>query len=399
MLANRDCAIWLVLGLLLPLSGRGAAGADEAASGFPADAAVRVPVIDVTDLYHPPQDVGDNFDLVTAYALPEIELRAVVLDCTEAFRKPVADHPNMHPDPTGPRDAGIIPVTQLNYIFDRNVPFGVGPFRAMRSPDDPMRDVPTFQQTGIELILETLRKSKQRVQIVSFGSARAIAAAFNRAPNLMRAKVRRIHLCAGADSPAFLEWNVLLDPNAIVRLLRSDLPIAIYPCATKDGPFAYSRHNTYWCLPDLAFVKRMEPRLRRYLCFALERKSRADFLRAMDEDWPVDFDRSAYTRRHKVWETAVWAQVSGRRLVRRGGGPFRFRPSGQVRPSDQVIPETLRPCRVKVRDNGAFTFEFTDGPTNFFIYERGDPKSYEQACREAIPALYLSFHPSATKKQ
>jgi len=25
-----------------------------------------IPVIDVTDLYHPHQDVGDNFDLVTA---------------------------------------------------------------------------------------------------------------------------------------------------------------------------------------------------------------------------------------------------------------------------------------------------------------------------------------------
>ena len=59
----------------------------------------RVPVIDVTDLYHPHQDVGDNFDIVTAYALPEIDLRAVVLDCTEAFRKPVADDPDMYGRP------------------------------------------------------------------------------------------------------------------------------------------------------------------------------------------------------------------------------------------------------------------------------------------------------------
>ena len=39
----------------------------------------RVPVIDITDLYHPYQDPGDNFDLIAAYALPEIDLRAVIL--------------------------------------------------------------------------------------------------------------------------------------------------------------------------------------------------------------------------------------------------------------------------------------------------------------------------------
>ena len=37
----------------------------------------RIPVIDCTDLYHPHQDVGDNFDLVLPYALnEEIDLRA-----------------------------------------------------------------------------------------------------------------------------------------------------------------------------------------------------------------------------------------------------------------------------------------------------------------------------------
>ena len=78
----------------------------------------RIPVIDVTDLYPPHQDVGDNFDLITAYALPELDLRAVVLDCTEPFRQPVAKDPGpgLFPDPNGPREPGFIPVLQLNYI-------------------------------------------------------------------------------------------------------------------------------------------------------------------------------------------------------------------------------------------------------------------------------------------
>lgn len=43
-------------------------------------AASKIPVIVITDLYHPAQDPGDNFDLLMAYALPNIDLKAVILD-------------------------------------------------------------------------------------------------------------------------------------------------------------------------------------------------------------------------------------------------------------------------------------------------------------------------------
>lgn len=81
----------------------------------------RVPVIDITDLYHPYQDPGDNFDLIAAYALPENDLRAIILDPTEGFRAEVATAGDGSRHGGGPRDAGIIPVMQLNYLFDRNV--------------------------------------------------------------------------------------------------------------------------------------------------------------------------------------------------------------------------------------------------------------------------------------
>ena len=126
----------------------------------------RRPVIDCTDLYHPPQDPGDNVDLVAAYALPEVDLQAVVLDVTERFRH------------DSPRDPGFLPVTQLNLIFGRNVPCAVTPFAAMRNPEDRMLDAPGFEQAGIELLLETLRRSPEPVDIASFGSAKAVADSF-----------------------------------------------------------------------------------------------------------------------------------------------------------------------------------------------------------------------------
>jgi len=360
---------------------------------------VKVPIIDVTDLYHPYQDVGDNFDLVAAYGLPEVDLKAVILDAHDSFRKPVSDHPLLTKswiDRSGPRDPGFIPVLQLNYIFNRNVPAAVGPFTMMKSPQDKMLDIPAFQQQGVELILQVLRESKEPVSIVSFGSSRPIAVAYNRDPKLFHAKVKQIHLSAGASSPDFLEWNVGLDPNAVVCLLRSDLPIAIYPCAVGEkegGPFGYGPHNSFYKTPNVQFIQQMDPLLRRYMAYAFGRVTRSDFLRAMEEDFPDQLTASAYSQPHNVWETSTWTRVSNRRLVRRADGHYRMIPAGEVRSTDKVMLNDLRPCRVKVRDDGIFSFELTDQPSNFSIYDRGDPYENERAFAEALPELYVSFRP------
>lgn len=338
----------------------------------------RVPLIDTTDLYHPPQDVGDNLDLVSAYALAEIDLRAVILDTTEKYRREG-------------REAGLIPVAQLNAIFDRNVPCAPTPYGAMKSPADKMLDAPAFQQSGVELLLDTLRRSAVKVDVTVFGSARAVAVAYNRQPDLLRARVRRIHLCAGASSPDFLEWNVVLDPQAMVCLLRSDLPVAIYPCATEGGPFAYGRHNCFWKLRDLEFVAHLDRPLQAYLAYAFSRSTCSDFLRYLEEEPPAAAMRAIVGRSHNVWETCVWLEVANRRLVRHADGRHRIVPAAEVRPTDTVLRNELRPCLVDVRDNGGFRFQLTDRPTNFAIYDRGDPAQNEKALREALPALYRTY--------
>jgi pyrimidine-specific ribonucleoside hydrolase len=376
--------------------------------GAEAPKPTRIPLIDVTDLYHPYQDVGDNFDILAAYALPEIDLRAVILDCTEPFRQPVAKDPGpgLFPDARGPREPGFIPVLQLNYIFGRNVPCATCPFTRMKSAGDKMLDAPPFQQQGVELILKTLRDSADPVHIVSFGSARAIAAAYNREPALFKNKLARLHLSAGGSSPPapnYIEWNVALDPLAVVCLLRSDLPIAIYPDAANHAGakghgamapgFSYDDHNTYYNLPDLRFVSQMDPPLRRYLEYAFGRSSRVDFLRAVEVDGPP-LDAKILAKEHHVWETAVWICMSGRKLVTRADGTHRIVPVEQVAPTDKVLPNELRPSTVSVRDNGIYEYRETTGPTNVSVYYRGDPRENERALRAALPALYLTFRPA-----
>jgi hypothetical protein len=341
-----------------------------------------------------------------AYALPNIDLKAVILDITNAFRKPAADDPNLWHDPNGPREAGIIPVEQLNYIFNRNIPFGVGPFTPMKSTKDKMLYAPGFQQSGVKLLLKTLRNSKQKVNILSFGSARVLAVALNRKPKLMHKKIKKIYLNAGTASPNFElgtdkganaipggEWNVALDVYAFVRILRSDLPIAIFPPACKNGAFVLCHHNTYWKLPSLQFIRSMNKKLQCYLDYAFEKTLRYDFLRTMDVGKVADSTTIAndFPTPHHVWETALWLQVSKHKLIERGRGNYKIVPQRKVQLGDKILSGRLQKCLINVRDDGRFTFKTTNKQSNFQIYYRSKPKLNQKAFRQALPNLYQSF--------
>ncbi len=366
-----------------------AAGAEkfDLSTGSP-----RIPVIDITDLYHAPQDPGDNVDLIAAYALPEVDLRAVIFDVTDRYRRPfVNPEDHSHDDPAGGRDPGFLPVWQLNYLFGRDIPCAAAPFTPMRSPEDPMTDAPAFQQQGIALLVRMLRESAAPVEIVSFGSARPLAVAFNRYPNLLREKVREIYLCAGSAPDGFQEWNVYLDPHAFVRVLRSGLPITLYPCATDINAFDLGRYNTFWKLPDFSLIQGVAPPLQRYLAYAMERSNRVDFLSVLEEEVSDERLATLAARPHNVWETDVWMHVARRKLMHRAGMGYRILPEAALLPGDTLISSERLPCALSVRDDGQFTFSPTDQPTPYKIFYRADPEKHQQALREALPELYATF--------
>lgn len=365
--------------------------------------ATKRPVIVITDLYHPYQDPGDNLDLIMGFALPGVDLKAVILDITDAFRKDTADHPALWRDPRGPREAGIVPVSQLNYIFDRQVPFALSPLTLMRSETDRMQDSGIVQQ-GIELFLHTLEQSKEPVEVISFGSARVLAVAFNRNPALLRKKIARIHLSAGTAAPDFRlgkdqgangipggEWNVALDLHAFLRIMRSGLPIALYPCAGIDGGFVKDVDNTYWRLPSLSFLNHIDPRLQRYIDYALNKRQKPDFLRAMDITTPFTPDTAAYPRPFHFWETDIWKNVAGLQLVHTKGNTYVFREQGKTVGSDEPIPSSLVPVKITLRKDGRFTFRKTKEPASIWIYYRPDPDLEERALQQAYPLLLTSF--------
>lgn len=361
------------------------------------------PVVVITDCYHPYQDPGDNLDLIQGFARNDIDLLAVILDISDYFRKDTADHPTLWKDPRGPREAGIIPVEQLNYIFNRNVPFAVGPMQMMKSEQDRMMDAPGFEQKGVELLLKALRESKEPVEVLSFGSTRIVAVAFNRDSALLKRKVKRVHISAGtasknhelgSDAGANMipggEWNVALDVYSFTRMLRSGLPIALYPCAGKDGGFVKDTNNTFYYLHDLSFLRDMHPKLQCYLDYAFDQKLQHDFLRAMDGPAPYSEGKKIPFDKFSVWETAIWLEALQYGIVR-NGDRYELK-KRSANDNAGRVESGLRPCRLtEIRDDGRFQFEYTSGPSNVSIYYRKDVEENERALNQIVPAMYKSY--------
>jgi pyrimidine-specific ribonucleoside hydrolase len=361
----------------------------------------KIPIIVSTDLYLPRLDSGDNFDLVMPYGLDEIDLKAIILDVDQPFLegKPFVGAFNKGTEgATKPtiRDPGVVAIEQLNYIFDRPVPYGMSPFTRMRAPNDAMWDAPKYQTTGIDLLFKVLRESKEKVQIITFGSTRAIAVAWARDPQLMMKKVAMIHISAGASNPNHLEYNAELDGHAMTALLKSPLPIALYPCAASVkgkgsyGSFDYwsgkDSYNTYWLLENTDFTAELDPRIQNYLYSGMSMTPATAYLDSMNNPNPT-----AVRKQHNVWETGIWIAATGRKLIQRGDQDFRIVKANEVLPTDKVLPNELKPTKVTVLDQGKYSFELTDKRSNFSIYFRGDGDENERALRIALPALYKSF--------
>lgn len=364
------------------------------------------PIVVITDCYHPYQDPGDNLDLIQAFALKDVRTLGIILDITDSFRKDTADHPTLWKDPRGPREAGVIPVMQLQYIFNRKIPFAVGPMELMRSETDRMEDLPGFQEGGVALLLDILSGSDEPVEVLSFGSARVLAVAFNRNPELLRKKISRIHLSAGtaskghemgkdagANSIPGGEWNVALDVFAFTRLLKSGLNIALYPCAGKDGGFVKDVNNTYYTLKDMRFLGRMHPQLQAYINYAFEPELKYDFLRDMDRGAVYTQGKKPQFEQFHVWESSIWLIVRGLEMVKDGPGQYRLEKKDRLKAGDKVVENWLRPCVLtEIRNDGRFQFEYTES-SPVSIFYRSDPEESERALNHLVPKIFESLRP------
>ena len=346
---------------------------------------MKIPFVHITDLYHPPQDPDDHFDLATAMALPELDLKGVILDVTTKFLLRAPEGFDI------PRDPGFIPVTQLNYLLGRSIPIAVGPREPLKHKGDSAIDRTATEQSGIALLLNILRSSSEPVVVSIVGSARVAAAAFNREPVLMRDKVKAILLNAGATAKTKTEWNVNLDLSAYCALWNSGLPIHWYPCATERGAFDEEHeYGTHWKASHETLLHDLSPALKAWFSYALSGSGRGDFIQALHEEGKsADWEHLMSAKRN-LWSTASLVMAAGRTLTQTSQG-WRFVSSDGSAKSRW--PMFLDPITAKVRDDGQVDWQPSANSTPYRIFRRQPGRQYGIAMAEALNALFQTLSP------
>ena len=319
--------------------------------------AATIPVIYSTDLMHPHDDPDDHFDVASLYSIPEADLRAIILD--------QGDRQSQRP--------GFKPVWQLNYLTGRHVPSAIGLRDKLKFPDDAGLDQAAEFQNGVNLILQTLQDSQEKVAIIFVGSARDVVAAYNRRPDLFRKKVRSIHGFIGeASNPAYQEWNVKLDPQAFIRLIRSDLPFYWIPCF-DGGEWMNHGNASFWKIKHKDVLERTSEPIERFFLYML-RQSTDDPIKylwlptpAEERDWLMNGARN-------MWCGALLGLALNRPLLWEGREVVGF-----------------EPVSVTIDDNAVVHYGTGRGSRTVMRFIIKDKSHYSEAVTRATARLLEAF--------
>ncbi len=282
-----------------------------------------ISVIYTTDLFHPHDDLDDHFDLATIFAMPEVDLKGIVLDQGDKqLNRP-----------------GTIPVSQMNKITGRNIPTVHGLSEKLKSPTDQARDQKPEFQKGVQFILDTLRNSPSPVMITTVGSVRDVVAAYNRNPALFRDKVGKLLVFIGeASDPSFREYNVRLDLQAYVGLMRSGLPIYWVPCF-DGGIWKNAGHASFWKAKHEDLFRKPSPELIQFFVYALQ-KENSDPLAFLSSPVDPQHQTQLFAGTRNLWCTAIFGVLSGRQ-VKFDGTKYRSVPSTNRKAQEGALNNDL----------------------------------------------------------
>ena len=337
----------------------------------------RIPILYSTDLHHPHQDPDDHFDLATLFSLPELDVRAIVLDCgSRQLEQP-----------------GRIPVEQMIHLTGRAVPYAIGLGSPLRSPDDEGRDQPAQFQQGVTLILDVLRKSPEKVTLFTTGSLRDVAAALNRDRELFRRKVGRLYVNIG-DSGASgggQEYNVNLDPKAYVCVLRSGLPVYWCPCF-DGGVWKRQRgYATYWQFVHRDVLESAPAGLQSWFIYALL-KPEVDPIEFLSRRQEPSAKERVWAMRRNMWCTAPFLHAAGREVVPLAPDRWVARPRGTGAQAGQT-PYAFLPAHVSVDDDARATLRLDEDAQGaaMRVFKILDPERYDRIMTSCLRGLFADL--------
>lgn len=336
-----------------------------------------VPVLYCTDLFHPHDDPDDHFDLATLYALREVEVLGIVLD--QGMNGEQAKRP------------GTIPVAQMNGLTGRAVPVAAGLKPKLKTPDDKALEQEAEWQRGVELILKVLRESPEPVVVLSVGSVRDLVAAFNREPELCRKKIRRIGAFIGeASNPDFVEYNVMLDPQAYVGLMRSGLPIYWVPCF-DGGAWENGGHASFWQAKHGELLRAAPPELVQFFIYALEKEA-ADPAAFLREPVHPARRKKLFAETRNLWCTAVFAALCGQSIVKTNG-EYRVQPgrggAAAAVPANDLF--AFSAVRLAVTGGGGVRYGTGPGTREVMRFEIRNRDTYAPGMTSATAGVLAAF--------
>lgn len=331
----------------------------------------RVPVIYCTDLFHPHDDPDDHFDIACLYAIKEIEIKAIILDQGEKQKnKP-----------------GSVPISQLNHITGRNIPYAVGLSDELKWPQDKGLWQAKEYQDGVELVLKTLKTSKEPVSIVSVGSLRDITAGYNRSPGLFKTKVNRLFIFIGeASKKGHIEYNVGLDKNAYIRIMNSGLPVYWVPCF-DGGRWQNNGRASYWRASHKDLLERVSDRVMNYFIYALLKRNEESPIQYLDSKINIDDRKKVLSMNRNLWCTAIFSHIAGRRFVR-WGNEFISMPTNASYNKEQVIrPFEFEEVSVFVDEQANFFYEHTNKAVKIKQFHVLTPDTYAEVMTSVTAQL------------
>ena len=351
----------------------------------------QIPIIHTSDLFHPPYDPDDQVDLGCLYALPELDVLAVIIDYHR-------DNSDLHM-----YEPAFGMITQLNWMTGKAVPVAVGPNTKLRTPEDDGEHFSLRNQAGINLLIDKLRSADEQVYISIVGSSRTVAAAFNREPELFRIKVRAILLVAGYDireKGDKLDTNSRFDPNAFITIMRSGLPIRWFPPGAwgkmLGGADKYdldaigkvrAAHAAKFIVPHTTLFDQLPKMLHAWLMYGFTGNQRGDIIRALHEEWYAGMWWGVVKGGLRPLSSIPAVVMAAERKLVMADEGWRFVPQDMVPEGAECLKLDFIPVEVQV-DDDAHTSWKPVKKSNILLFDREpDQGLYNEAMGEGVNGL------------
>jgi hypothetical protein len=334
----------------------------------------KIPVIYFTDLFHPHDDPDDHFDLLALYALPELAVKAIILD--QGLKQD--------------RRSGAVPIHQLNKLTGRSVPHAKGLAYALQFQGDDGTQQPQQYQEGVELVIKTLKESDDKVTLVSVGSLRDMAAAYNRAPDLFREKVGRIYSFIGeASMEEFIEYNVDLDRKAFATIMNSGLPIFWMPCF-DGGLWKNNGLASYWQVKQQYLLEGTDERVKNFFRYALLSPQQGPTVNDFTEKIGEADLNQLYAPLRNLWSTAVFTHAAGQKIINRDNDWILVsQKKGELFKEPGLFSFT--PVRLWVDDEGIVHYDNSARSNEILRYTVTDPVNYGDGMTHITKTLFQNL--------